>query len=158
MDGSASPAAVYDEATRTLTWNLGTLGPDVSACVTFRVTVDLTIPGVTGKLQTFTVYNVAHLASAELPTLTDTTSNPLSVWVDPTLVKTADPAGEVVPGDTIEYGLCYANEGNANLTGVVLTDNIPVNTTYVSGQRGSGGHLRRGGPDLDVGSRRSEPR
>lgn len=130
---SANPAATYDAASRTLTWSLGTLAPDVSACGTFRVTVDLTIPGVTDEPQAWTVDNIAHLASTELPTLTDTTSNPLNAFVKPTLVKTADPAGEVLPGDTIKYSLCYANEGNANLTGVVITDNIPVNTTYVSG-------------------------
>ncbi len=130
---SANPAATYDAASRTLTWSLGTLAPDASACGTFRVLVDLTIPGVTGEPQFFTIHNIAELASAELPTLTDEVSNPLNAWVDPTLVKTANPSGEVLPGDTIEYSLCYANEGNANLTGVVITDDIPDNTTYVSG-------------------------
>ncbi len=133
VEGSASPAAVYDPVARTLTWNLGTLGPDTNACGTFQVRVDLTLPGVTEMPQSWTVDNIAHLDSAEKPRLTDSTSNPLRAFVRPTLTKTASPAGEVKPGDTIMYTVCFANEGNANLTGVVLTDVIPVNTTYVAG-------------------------
>lgn len=133
VEGSASPAAVYDPVARTLTWNLGTLGPDVSACGTFQVTVDLTLPGVTETPQDWTVDNTAHLDSTEQPRLTASTRNPLRAFVRPTLAKTADPAGEVKPGDRITYRVCFANQGNANLTGVVLTDVIPVNTTYVAG-------------------------
>ncbi len=133
VEGSANPPAAYDPAARTLTWNLGTLGPDVSACGTFQVRVDLTIPGVTETPQNWTVDNIAHLDSTEKPRLTASTSNPLNAFVRPTLTKTAAPPGEVKPGDRIKYTVCFGNEGNANLTGVVLTDVIPVNTTYVAG-------------------------
>lgn len=37
------------------------------------------------------------------------------------------------PGDTLVYALHWANTGNATLTNVVLTDTIPVGTTYIEG-------------------------
>lgn len=129
---------VYDAAARTLMQNLGTLPPDYAACVSFKVTVDLTIPGVTEEPQIWTVTNIAHLDSQEKPRLTAEASNPLSVFVKPTLSKTADPAGEVKPGDKIKYMVCFGNEGTANITGAVLTDVIPINTTYVPGSATNG--------------------
>ncbi len=131
--GSAVPAAVYDAAGRTLTWNLGAVGPDANACATFDVKVDMTIPGVTEVNQGWTVRNIAHLDSVEKPRLTATTTNPLNATVKLTLTKANHPTGEVKPGETITYTLCYANNGTANATGVVLSDVIPVNTTYVAG-------------------------
>jgi uncharacterized repeat protein (TIGR01451 family) len=133
VDGSATGGAVYDAAGRRLTWDLGTIGPDVTGCVSFVVTVDMTIPGVTEVNQGWTVDNIAHLDSLEKPRITATTSNPLNATVKLILSKSATPAGEVKPGDTIEYRLCYANNGTANATGVTLIDVIPVNTTYVAG-------------------------
>gem|GEM_PF-1771655 len=133
VPGSYPVGMVYDPAARTLTLPVGVLAPDATACVDFQVKVDLDIPGVTETPQNFTVHNVAHLASNELTSLTAETSNTLSAFVKPTLTKTATPSDSVKPGDTITYNLCYANEGNANLTGVALTDVIPGNTTYVPG-------------------------
>lgn len=42
------------------------------------------------------------------------------------------PANEAVPNDVIEYRLRYANNGEAPIRGVVVTDPIPVGTRYVS--------------------------
>ena len=138
VPGSYPPYVVYDPATKTLALMppSGVLPPtDTPLCGEFQVTVDLTLPGVTENPADWTkpIHNVAQLVSVEKPTLTRETSNPLNAFVKPALTKTADPAGEVKPGDAIKYELCYANQGTANLTGVVLKDVIPVNTTYVAG-------------------------
>jgi uncharacterized repeat protein (TIGR01451 family) len=138
VPGSYPPYAVYDPATRTLTVTPqdGLLPPtEAPLCGQFQVKVDLTLPGVTEDPADWTqaIHNMAELVSVEKPKLTAETSNPLNAFVKPVLTKTADPAGEVKPGDKIKYELCYANQGTANLTGVVLTDVIPVNTTYVPG-------------------------
>ncbi|MCX6031445.1 MAG: hypothetical protein NT169_19370 [Chloroflexi bacterium] len=95
--GSATGGGAYDAANRKLTWTLGTVGPDANACVSFDVTVDLTLPGVTEVNQGWTVDNTATLDSAELPQLTRSTSNPLNAFVKPTLTKTAEPTGESSP-------------------------------------------------------------
>jgi uncharacterized repeat protein (TIGR01451 family) len=36
------------------------------------------------------------------------------------------------PGDTIEYRITYSNDGDAAATGVVVTDDVPATTTFVS--------------------------
>ena len=39
----------------------------------------------------------------------------------------------VAPGETIAYTLTFANIGNANATGVVLTETVPTLTTFNAG-------------------------
>ena len=45
---------------------------------------------------------------------------------------TGDP-NVLLAGETLRYTITVKNVGNANATGVVLRDSIPVNTTYVAG-------------------------
>ncbi|MBK1644967.1 hypothetical protein CKO25_09955, partial [Thiocapsa imhoffii] len=47
------------------------------------------------------------------------------------LVEDVDSNGQVDPGDTLEYTIVLTNQG-ADATGVVFTDPIPANTTYVA--------------------------
>lgn len=131
--GSATNGGTYDAAAGMLTWNLGTLAPDATGCVSFAVTVNMTIPGAKDVSQGLTIDNTATLTSNELPPLTASTSNPLNALVKLALTKANNPTGEVMPGDTITYTICYANNGNANATGVVLKDAIPAYTTYLPG-------------------------
>jgi uncharacterized repeat protein (TIGR01451 family)/fimbrial isopeptide formation D2 family protein len=58
VDGSASNGGSYDAASRTLTWNLGTLS-EASGSVTFKTTVDPDAP------ETGPIENVATIDSAE---------------------------------------------------------------------------------------------
>ena len=129
--GSATGGGTFNNGI--LTWDLGTLAPDAAACVGFDATVNMTQPGVGETVLALTVDNTAHLDSAVLPRITRSVSNPLNAFVRPILTKVNDPTGEVLPGSTIKYTLCYRNDGNVNLTGVVLTDRLPVNASYIAG-------------------------
>lgn len=48
------------------------------------------------------------------------------------LDKTSSIEGVVEPGDEITYTVCFSNTGLIAATGVVITDFIPADTTYVS--------------------------
>ncbi|CAG1001008.1 PE-PGRS family protein PE_PGRS18 [Gammaproteobacteria bacterium] len=49
-----------------------------------------------------------------------------------TLTKSAN-VSTITPGGTLTYTLQYTNTGNADATNVIITDTIPVSTTFVSG-------------------------
>src|SRR2546425_376177 len=51
-------------------------------------------------------------------------------------VSKTDSPDPVAAGGTLTYTLSYSNTGNANATGVVLTDTVPANTTFVSATAG----------------------
>jgi uncharacterized repeat protein (TIGR01451 family) len=47
-------------------------------------------------------------------------------------------ADSVGPGDTIAYTIVYVNNGRATATGVVLTETLPLNTSYAGGPEWTG--------------------
>jgi uncharacterized repeat protein (TIGR01451 family) len=107
------------------------LGVDVSKCVTFKVTVNMTIEGLTGQAGVMTfaqwnalsITNTAILKSNEKPDLTATVVNPLKATVDPKIYKTVDSPLRHV-GETVVFTVTVTNEGTANATDVVVTDVI----------------------------------
>ncbi|MBU2442518.1 MAG: DUF11 domain-containing protein, partial [Nanoarchaeota archaeon] len=68
-----------------------------------------------------------------------------------TITKSADPDETIIlmPGDIISYTLVYKNTGTSQATEVVITDNIPIGTTYVSN---SGGSLASSTVSFDIGT------
>lgn len=136
VPGSAVPAAIYDEATKTLTWNLGVLAPDAQACGTFEVTVNFTIVGLTGQANVplsfsewnaLSIDNKATLKSDQLPDLTAQVSNPLSATVKPAIYKSVNKAEVFVAEgvqETLVYTVTVINNGTANATNVIITDEI----------------------------------
>ncbi len=96
---------------------VGTVDPSTSGNLTNTATItrppDVTDPDPTNNRSTVTTTIVAQ------PGLT--------------LDKSVIPAGQVPPGQTLTYTLCYSNNGSVPTTGVVLTDSIPAKTTYVTG-------------------------
>src|SRR5207247_917698 len=65
-------------------------------------------------------------------------------------VSATDAPDPVAAGGTITYTLGYSNTGNSGATGVVLSDTIPVNTTFVSAT--GGGALSAGIVTWSIGS------
>lgn len=105
-----------------------TIDPGERVTVTFVAMVD---PVATDGTQ---IVNTAMITSSEIPTPTQSTvtdtviSTPLLH-----LAKFSSPTGvTLAPGDLITYTLVYSNNGVAPATGVVLTDFIPLNTTYLT--------------------------
>jgi uncharacterized repeat protein (TIGR01451 family) len=65
----------------------------------------------------------------------DTT--PVTGAPDLSLTK-SDGGASVAPGGTVAYTLTYANLGNRDATGVVLTETVPANTTFNAGASTAG--------------------
>ena len=61
-----------------------------------------------------------------------THTTPLSAAAALTITKSAN-VSVVSPGSIITYTLRYTNTGNVDATGVVLTDTVPVSTTFTGG-------------------------
>ena len=88
--------------------------------VSFVVQVNSTVPANTSAITNTAVLNGSINA---------TTTTPLIVLTGIALSK--DDGGiTAVPGALITYTIRYTNTGNAGLTGVALTELIPLNTTF----------------------------
>ena len=115
----------------TATWGLGTLPAGDVRTVTLVVRLDAVFPA-----GTTVVTNSATVISAETPLAT---SNPANTEVTATpqlmVTKVVDKAA-AQPGDTLTYTLTYSNAGNAEASGVVVTDALPARTTFVSASGG----------------------
>ena len=101
--------------------------------MTLKVRVKKPLPNNSYIFNTVTIIDDAKVR--------DEATDVIRVHAEPilSLTKTNLPTGEVKPGDVIKYTMCFANTGNGNATGVVLTDVIPTNTTYVAGSATGGG-------------------
>lgn len=99
-----------------------------SVTVSFAVTIDAATPDGTN------IVNTASVTSTEVPTpTTNTVTNTVGIVPLLHLDKRVSPTGQTAPGNILTYTLCYSNSGTAPATGVVLTDDIPINTSYVPG-------------------------
>ncbi len=140
------PPAGFQEGVegRTVTFRLPTIAAGAGWRITYRVNV--TRPLANGTVLT----NTARMTADEIPgtTVVEDTgslrvgSAPAWFGAGPaTTTKTSVPAtGSVVaPGDLVTYSLRYANSGNEDATGVVLTDVVPAETSYVAGSASSAG-------------------
>ena len=121
--GGASPGG-------TVTWNIINIAAGANGSLTFNVTVN-SIPA-NGSIN-----NNATLTSNEEPPLTDTVNNSST---NLNAVKSVNPTSgsNVAPGDTLTYSIDVSNlaPATADATNVVITDNVPANTTFVSAGQG----------------------
>jgi uncharacterized repeat protein (TIGR01451 family) len=113
----------------TVTWYIGTIGPDEQGQVTLTVEVDSDTP-------TGIITNCAMLLTDETPTVQDC-ANITVVGCVPSvdLEKTAS-LPEVAPGESFVYTIEYRNSCCANLTGVVVSDHLPDEVVFVSATHG----------------------
>ncbi|MCP4371072.1 MAG: DUF11 domain-containing protein, partial [Deltaproteobacteria bacterium] len=114
-----------------VTWP--TFGLAVGTSVTRTVTIRIDDPLPAG-IETIT--NTATVTddgtNGPDPTPEDNTASDInSVEAVPDLRITKDDGNvSSVPGNIITYTLTYANVGNQDATGVVITDTVPANTTF----------------------------
>jgi len=48
-----------------------------------------------------------------------------------TIIKSADPSTDVIPGTVVTYTITVTNKGSGTATDIVVSDYIPLNTTYI---------------------------
>ncbi|PIE71573.1 MAG: hypothetical protein CSA22_01735 [Deltaproteobacteria bacterium] len=119
--------------------NVGTLAPGEEVIVTLRVTVDAGTPAGTR------VSNQAVASTAETPDIPsddphtpetdDPTETPVVGMPELRIWKTANKA-EVAPGKRLTYTLHYENLGPSNASRVVITDEVPGGTEFISSDTG----------------------
>jgi len=97
------------------------LGPDAKSQVTIRYENGVPV-GVT---------QISNSASIGDGTTSATASDTTPVNTTPALsLNKSDGGGTITPGGTLVYTLSYANTGNIGLTGVVLQETVPANTSF----------------------------
>lgn len=137
-ENSISDGGIYNPNSKTITWYLPPLAVGATGQVSFSVDVDKIIANGT---------IIENLATISSPGSEETQSNHTyhKVFSSPVLSisKSANPASgsSVNPGDEITYTLTYANTGDDAAHNVVITDNVPANTTWVSGGTLIGGSV-----------------
>ena len=116
--------------------DLGTVAADGSddGAVLFAVTV--TDPVAAGREEITDSVSIEDRAPTAEPdptpaNNTDTVDTPLSAFPDLTLTKT-DGGGTFAPGETVVYTLTYANAGDQDASGVVLTEVLPQYTSFTA--------------------------
>src|SRR5260221_44184 len=114
-----------------VTWNLGGRAAGASSTVTLVVSV--TIPLANGTVIHNNTYGIDSNETAPTAGADDTTT----VSSSPTLnISKADGPDPVAAGSNITYTISYSNTGNANATGVVISDTTPTNTPVTSSTGG----------------------
>jgi fimbrial isopeptide formation D2 family protein/uncharacterized repeat protein (TIGR01451 family) len=129
VDQSCSDGCSYDAGTRTLTWNIGNLAALANGQVTFQASVN--------DVSVNSIPNTAVIDSNEVgPEESTVVVTP--VEFDITIEKTASQyLFEIDPSNpeltTWTYFIDYSNQSPEELTGVVVTDTLPSEVTYVDG-------------------------
>ncbi|MFQ6099984.1 MAG: hypothetical protein ACE5OS_01955 [Anaerolineae bacterium] len=122
---SASDGGSYDPTSGTITWTLGTLAPGTNGTETFAVTVNNFVEEGT------VIGNRGYIASDRT---VEAGSNVAQTAIRAPDVEFAKSGPTVAgQGQVITYTLSYENVGGVAATDVVISDTIPLSTTYVSG-------------------------
>jgi uncharacterized repeat protein (TIGR01451 family) len=99
----------------TYTWYIGRVDPGTDEDIILTVQIDAYTPDQ--QVITNEIGNVSSEVTVTAPIMD--------------ITKTAN-VEEADPGDLIEYTITYENTGTGNATGVLITDVIPVGTSFVS--------------------------
>src|SRR5207249_4218650 len=114
-----------------VTWNIGALAAGASTSV--QLVVAVASPLANGTVITNGSYSIDSNETAPTSGASITTT----VSSTPTLtINKTDGPDPVNAGSNITYTINYSNAGNANATGVFITDTIPANTSFVSATGG----------------------
>ncbi len=126
---SASAGGSFDPGSNAVNWTLGTIPAGSTGSVSLVVAVNSPLDDGTR------LSNAASLSSAELPPVSASVQS--TVHSQPVLgiSKTAAPS-PVVAGAGLDYAVTVNNTGNANATGVVITDALPAEVDFVAASDG----------------------
>src|SRR5438093_1184342 len=118
-------------ASGVVTWSIGNLAAGATGSV--QMVARLASPLANGTLINNSGWTIASVELGTMPGQAVTTT----VGSAPVLaVSKTDSPDPVAAGGNLTYTLSYSNTGNANATGVVITDTVPANTTFVSATAG----------------------
>jgi uncharacterized repeat protein (TIGR01451 family) len=121
---SASDGGVFDAASGSIIWTLGTLAPGDRGMVSFTATVNKFVEDGT------ILKNVAYLKSDQ----TRAGSNEVRTTVLAPRVRFSKAGPDAAArGQVITYTLSYRNGGGSKAAGAVISDRIPSLTSYVPG-------------------------
>jgi uncharacterized repeat protein (TIGR01451 family) len=113
------------------------VGPDNTAGTFFTTSGASLTPQFDGMRYLKYKAYLATTNSAVTPTLSDVTICFVAAAPDLSLTK-SDGGASVSPGGTVAYTLTYANTSLVGVTGVVLTETVPANTTFNAGASTAG--------------------
>ncbi len=113
----------YEHISGTVTWDIGTLGPNDSNCVTLTAKVLCHQPSRT-------ITNCCEMTGDCMTNAVSACEN-TAVCCCPTLTKVDNITGCVGPGENITYDICYAANGYSD-SNVVIDDNLPNEVDFVS--------------------------
>lgn len=114
-----------------------------SGMATFAVTVVNPVPAGFDQ-----VSNTASLGATGLSPVLASDTTPVTAAPD-IFIDKFGPAGPVTPGDTVTFGIDYGNNGNEDAANGVLTETVPVGTTFNAGASTAGWVCA---PDNNAGS------
>jgi uncharacterized repeat protein (TIGR01451 family)/fimbrial isopeptide formation D2 family protein len=112
---------------------IGKLAAGASGSATFAVVVANPVPA--GAAQIANTATIADDSSNGPTTPADNTGSdttPVAAAPDLQLLK-SDAGASVAPGGTIDYTLTYTNTGNRGASGVVITETVPLHTSFNAG-------------------------
>ncbi len=128
ISATSGPATV-ERAGQVVTWTLpGPLGPEAGGAIWITGTVLLTAPDGGVLLNTVSITTTTPEQNLENNT----------AWVTSTVRRPALHIGKVatpdvvMPGGQLEYTLTVQNEGLGVATGLIISDAVPLHTTYLS--------------------------
>jgi uncharacterized repeat protein (TIGR01451 family) len=115
----------------TVTWTLGAVSVGASTSVQMVVRVASPLANGTTLTSGALAIDCAETAPVSGPAITTAVTSAPAMSV--TATDSPDP---VQAGSNLTWTLAYANNGNADATGVVVSDTLPANTTFVSATGG----------------------
>ena len=129
VPGSASDNGTLINNDTEVKWDVASLAAGSSKTVSFRVKAT----GVNGETITNANYSVTSVQKI------GATGTPVSTTIVGAAILNitkVSSAASVTAGKEFTYTITYSNDGNSDAAGVVITDELPANTAFVSADNG----------------------
>jgi uncharacterized repeat protein (TIGR01451 family) len=136
---SASNGGTYDGPTRTITWSFSNLASgEGNRSVSFVASVSNPYPQSAPVM----LVNTASIVSNETPPISASATVMVNIprpqlAIQKNADKTVVDPAAVSPGNQVNFTIGFANIGNAQATGVSVTDVVPTGFTYISSAAGT---------------------